>query len=280
LIIRKLYYLIPPELRFITRRLYYLPTDLLSKLLKKRDDLTPPKGLVFVGPGDFKEIGTDLVQQIHTVCEIRPDDKILDVGCGIGRIAVPLTRILSEDGEYQGFDIVKRGIDWCNKNIHKKYPNFYFTHIDLKNDLYNLTTKNAAKDYTFPYQDKYFDLIILTSVFTHMMPDDIDNYLKEIHRVLKDNGTCFITFFLLNKEIKVSIKKRNYFHFPHIYTHYRLLDKNVKEANIAYEEDYLMNTLFPKNHLRVNQIRYGWWSGKDRNKCMGYQDVIVLSKNL
>jgi SAM-dependent methyltransferase len=275
---RDLYYRLTPGLRFLVRRLYYLPVDIYEKLSGKRDDLTPPRGLVFVGSGDFKKSGELLLDQIKKVTFIQPQQCILDVGCGIGRLAVPLTRVLSQDGRYEGFDIVKIGINWCNKKIKSKYPNFNFIHIDLKNDLYNLKTNKEAKNFTFPYRNNEFDLVILTSVFTHMMPDDVNNYLKEILRVLKSDGKCFVTFFLLNDEIKSSIENRNYFNFPFKYDHYRLLDKNVKEANIAYEENFLITDLFKNNNLAVERIDYGWWSGRSREKSLGYQDTILLSR--
>ncbi len=42
--------------------------------------------------------------------------------------------------------------------------------------------------------------VLLTSVFTHMLPQDMDNYLSEVARVLKPDGRCLITYFLLNPE--------------------------------------------------------------------------------
>jgi len=275
---RDLYYLLSPNLRFLIRRLYYLPIDIYENLSGRRDELTPPRGLVFVGFGDFKKSGEMLLDQIEKVISLKPQDSILDVGCGIGRLAVPLSKRLSQDGRYEGFDIVKIGINWCNKNIKTKYPNFNFIHIDLKNDLYNLKTNKEAKNFIFPYKDNEFDLVILTSVFTHMMPDDVNNYLKEIFRVLKKGGKCFVTFFLLNDEIRSSIDNRNFFNFPFKYDNYRLLDRNVKEANIAYEESYLINNLLNNNKLHVENTYYGWWSGKSREKSLGYQDTMLLSK--
>jgi ubiquinone/menaquinone biosynthesis C-methylase UbiE len=276
---RQIYYLLSPRLRFLIRRLYYLPVDIYDKITGKRDDLTPPRGLVFVGSGDFRKSGELLLGQIAKMARLQPGQSVLDVGCGIGRLAVPLTRMLNENGRYEGFDIVKIGIDWCNKHIRPKFPNFNFIHIDLKNDLYNLKTDKEARNFVFPYNDSEFDLVILTSVFTHMMPEDVNNYLKEIFRVLKKGGKCFVTFFLLNDEIKASIDNRDYFNFPFRYDHYRLLDKNVKEANIAFEESYLIHNLFKNNNLDVEMIDYGWWSGKPREKCTGYQDSVLLSRN-
>lgn len=144
--------------------------------------------------------------------------------------------------------------------------------------MYNLKASAEAKDFVFPYHDNEFDLVVLTSVFTHMMPNDVNNYLDQINRVLKRDGKCFATFFLLNEHIIHSIEKRDYFDFPYIYGNYRLLDKNVKEANIAYQEDYLYSDLFPKNKLNVETIHYGWWSGiSSREESLNYQDIIVLS---
>ncbi|HMP28636.1 MAG TPA: class I SAM-dependent methyltransferase, partial [Saprospiraceae bacterium] len=101
---------------------------------------------------------------------------ILDIGCGIGRIAIPLTSYLNEEGSYNGFDIVKEGIDWCTKNINHRFSNFTFLHIPLQNELYNLSTKVKSSLLTFPYISDHFDLVIATSVFTHMMPEDVENY--------------------------------------------------------------------------------------------------------
>jgi ubiquinone/menaquinone biosynthesis C-methylase UbiE len=38
-------------------------------------------------------------------CGLRPDEKILDVGCGIGRKTLPLTQYLTKGREYEGIDI-------------------------------------------------------------------------------------------------------------------------------------------------------------------------------
>lgn len=275
--IRKLYYFLPPSFRLIIRQIYYFPLDLYEKITGKRDKLTPPRGLVFVGYGDYKKTGETLVNHIKTHCDLKHDSKVLDIGCGIGRLAVPLTKELGLKGGYEGFDIVKQGIKWCNKNIKPNFPNFNFLHIDLKNDLYNLKTSFEARNFVFPYNNNHFDVVIVTSVFTHMMPDDVANYIREIKRVLKNNGKCFATFFLLNNEIKSKIDRRGYFNFPHRFGNYSLLDKNVKEANVAFEEDYLVNELLPTYNLKAEKLFYGWWSGKPKEKSLGYQDTVIIS---
>ena len=274
---RELYYLLKPKLRRTVRRFYYYPSDFIDSILGRRDKLIPPKGKIFIGHGDFKMQGDRLLNQLISYANLQPDQRVLDVGCGIGRLAVPLTKYLNNQGSYEGFDIVKSGIKWCEKNINKSYPNFNFKHIDLKNDLYNLSTDKEAKNFTFPYKDNEFDLVFLFSVFTHMTPLDVDNYLEQINRVLKPKGICFATFFILNEKSKKLMNNYNGLKFNYDREGYVLLDKNVREANVAYKENYLKD-LITKNKLNIEQIHYGWWCGRNREECLDYQDALVFRK--
>lgn len=274
---RKLYYLLTPSLRYMIRRIYFCPIDFWNSLTGKRDKTIPPKGLIFTGSGDFKKTGEHYLSIFKEHCNLLPDHRVLDVGSGIGRIAIPLTKYLNQNGSYEGFDIVKRGIDWCEKNISIAYPNFKFTYIDLKNDLYNLKTSKSAKDFVFPYQDNSFDLVVLTSVFTHMMPEDVENYTKEIYRVLKPNGRCLVTYFILNPESKSYMKTRSGLNFKYEFDNYSLIDKDVKEANIAFEEDYLIE-IINQNYLIIEKKFHGFWSGRPKDLSFDFQDMYILSK--
>ena len=127
---RKIYYALSPQMRFVVRRICYSPIDCFDRLTGRRDKFTPPKGLIFIGSGDFRKQGDRLLNLLKQYGNITPQSHILDVGCGIGRLAVPLTHFLDKNGRYDGFDIVKNGIDWCNKHIAKDFPHFRFLHID------------------------------------------------------------------------------------------------------------------------------------------------------
>ena len=275
---RKLFYSLTPGLRYFIRRIYFFPVDFFSFISGKRSKLIPPKGLIFIGSGDFKILGDHYLNVFIEHCGLMPSDNVLDIGCGIGRIAIPLTSYLNSDGSYEGFDIVKKGIDWCSRHITKSFPNFKFLHIDLKNDLYNLKTENAASNFVFPYDDNNFDLVILTSVFTHMMPQDIENYMEEINRVLKPKGRCLVTFFILNAESKEFMASGSDFNFKISYGNYSLIDKNVKEANVGYEEKYIFN-LIERNGFSIQEILYGFWSGRPKSCSFDFQDTFILTKS-
>jgi SAM-dependent methyltransferase len=174
---------IPRKVRWALRRLYFIPVDLADMLLGDRQEMMPPKSQIFVGSiDDFVSGGTARVQQLVEVAGLTPESRVLDVGCGIGRLAIPLTRYL-RGGSYEGLDIVPWGIEWCNEHIAARYPDFRFTLADVFNKEYNPRGRVPTSDYTFPYPDDTFDLIVLVSVFTHMLPQDTQRYVREIARV-------------------------------------------------------------------------------------------------
>ena len=274
---RKLYYALSPSLRLAARRVYYFPIDLYEGITGKRGPMVPPRGNVFVGAGDFVKQGAHILEMLKGYAGLRPDSKVLDIGCGIGRLAVPLTEYLSKEGSYDGFDIVKKGIDWCREKISSRYPNFRFLHVDLKNDLYNLSTDAEAKQFVFPYPADSFDCVVLTSVFTHMMPEDVDNYLGQIALVMKEGGKCLATFFVLDDEVETRMKAgKTRFHFAYEQEGYCLMDEKVKEANIAFKKASL-DAMLAKHKLRVADYYRGSWTGDD-SRSLDFQDVLIITK--
>ena len=274
--LRQLYYLLPVSLRLLVRRLIYLPQDLLTAPVR-RAELMPPRGLMFTGSGDFREQGERFLGYFTEYGGLRPDHHVLDVGSGIGRMAVPLTRYLSPEGRYEGFDIVPAGIRWCRNNISRRYPNFTFRLADLDNDLYN-DGDIRAESFRFPYGDASFDFVFLTSVFTHLLPAEVDNYLSQISRVLRPGGRCLATFFVLNEATRHTMQAGHTgIRFPHHKGHYSLMSQQVQSANVAYEEAYLRQ-LLAKNGLRPVHWLYGRWAGRPTAESVDFQDMVVVEK--
>lgn len=214
------------------------------------------------------------LQYFQQFCNLKPGGSVLDIGSGMGRSAIPLTAYLNEKGRYEGFDVVKRGVAWCKKNITRHYPNFNFTFIPLNNDLYR-SNGNASENFRFPYPDGSFDLIIVNSVFTHMVADEVANYFKEMARVMKVGGVAYTTFFLYDEN---SISFPSDFKFPFQYGHYRLMDDKVKSANVAFRKDYLEENLIAANGFKIKHLFAGSWRGLPKEQCKEFQDLVIVEK--
>jgi SAM-dependent methyltransferase len=272
-LVRKIFYALPVNLRYTARRLLYLPQD----IFRDKNNLVPPKGKIFIGRGDFKRTGEAFFNYFKEYGLLTPQSRILDVGSGIGRMAVPFTNFLDENGVYDGFDIVEQGVEWCTKNISSKFPNFIFKWTPLKNDLYNLDTNDDASQFKFPYPDEHYDFVFLTSVFTHMLPKDVENYISEIHRVLKKDKICFASFFVLDEESEQSMFIRGSKSFKHSFGDYSVMDKNVLEANVAYKKEYIYK-LMESRGFEITHFMRGYWSGANPTGINEHQDHIIFKK--
>lgn len=259
------------------RDLFAGVADQLAVMLRLRDPLLPPKRLRFVGDSDFRATGDEFLRYFTDLGRLDRSGSVLDVGCGIGRMALPLTGYLSASGSYHGIDIVGEGIAWCQKQVTPRYPNFRFTRADVYNQFYNPAGTYRDAEYRFPFADSRFDLVTLTSVFTHMLPEGLGNYLSQISRVLRPGGRCLITYFLLNDESRSLVEAgRSSLDFRHPFGGCRVVKPDVPEWAIAYDEA-VVRALYRERGLRlVGPVRYGSWCG--RHTYMSYQDIIVAEK--
>ena len=172
---------------------------------------------------------------------------------------------------------MRRGIEWCQRAITPRYPNFRFQVADLYNRHYNPVGRFSASEYRFPFEDESFDFVVLTSVFTHLLPADRDNYISEIARVLRPGGRCFGTFFLFDDEARSSLRNggAGSLDFPFRRDGYWTNNERIPEAAVAYEEADVVER-FERNGLRIRVVRHGVWSG--RADGSGWQDVVVTAR--
>jgi SAM-dependent methyltransferase len=237
-------------------------------------DLPPHRLRGFVGDGDFTAIGEEHLRYFVEYGKLRPDQKVLDVGCGIGRMALPLTRYLSAQGAYYGFDPTAAGVNWCTEHISSRFPNFHFEVADLHNEFYNPLGKYQAENYRFPYEDNSFDFIFLTSVFTHLFSDAMRNYFTEIARVLRPSGRSFITYLLLNPQSIALIKEgKSKLNFVHKLNGCWTAYPDNPEAALAFEEAEI-RSLYQAGPIQIEEQLYGQWCGREGGYG-SFQDVII-----
>ena len=255
------------------------PLDYFSRLLNCKKDLPPLHLRRYVGPLDsFESSGAEFISHLRVLAELRPDERVLDIGCGCGQMALQLERYLDGNGSYVGVDIHRPSIRWCQKNIGSRRSNFQFAHIDVRNLAYNPGGTHRAETYQFPFDERSFDLILLKSVFTHMRPPEVSNYLREVSRLLKSNGRCLATFFLLNEEqTRLALEGANDVAFKYGEGVWRYRLEQSPESAVAYDESYVMQLLDENRFALRKPIYYGRWAG--RKDGLSYQDILLLEKN-
>lgn len=225
------------------------------------------------------------------MCELRPDERVLDIGCGPGRVAAPLTRYLTA-GSYEGFDVTSRSIRWAQRKITPRHPNFRFQVADLHNQMYNPKGTQTAETFRFPYPDDLFDVSLATSVYTHLRPYETANYLNETARVTRPGGRILNTFFLLNDESEAlidgdrsprpaaeagEIPKLDYATVDPQGWRFRATDAEVPEHLLAVGEDDVRG-MYESAGLEITRILYGHWCGRQRNEDEFGQDLVLARK--
>jgi SAM-dependent methyltransferase len=193
------------------------------------------------------------------------------VGSGSGRMAYALKDWLT--GSYEGFDVVPAAVDWCRREISARNPGFHFRLADIRSERYNPSGRFDAADYRFPYDDASFDFAFLTSVFTHLQRPAVDNYLAELARVLRPDGRCLATYFLMNDDAIEIMGGHGQFAFEQ--EGQLVVDSRVPERATAFREEDVRE-LHRRNGLPIESVHHGSWCGRER--YTSFQDITVSTR--
>ena len=143
------------------------------------------------GGRHYVDTGRATARQIIDMTGLRPDEDVLEIGCSVGRIALAMAEYL-QPGRYTGTDVDRKAIAVCLTN--PRLDGFRFEAQDVYSRVYNPAGRSRGADYVFPFPDASFDVVFLTSVFTHMLPDDVARYAREIRRMLRPGGRLLCSF--------------------------------------------------------------------------------------
>jgi SAM-dependent methyltransferase len=214
---------------------------------------------------------------------LQPDQSILDVGCGYGRLSFGLLDVIGFKGRYEGFDLLPRHIAWCTDEISSRHPNFTFRHADIANARYNPRGRVEAARFRFPFRRASFDFCALFSVFTHMYESDIGHYIEQIRRVLGRGGTCLATFFLFTEDrLDAVTSDRSSLPMRHELNRVTRFFNDADPLHaISYDLDHVAR-LWTSAGFEVADVVWGSWAGDStepaERSLNTYQDVIVLKR--
>jgi SAM-dependent methyltransferase len=145
----------------------------------------------------FQFVGRLFAEVMKNAAMLEPGTRLLDIGCGCGRVARHLLDAPLE--EYFGFDRHPGMIEWAQSNIGARDDRFRFEHVDVQSGYEEVDGQAgvvSAAAFVFPCDDGAFTSALATSVFTHMDFAGTDRYLSETARVLVPGGRVGATFFL------------------------------------------------------------------------------------
>jgi SAM-dependent methyltransferase len=260
----------PPPVGRYSFEGYEIPVDLMMK--------------TGGGPESFEIISTLHIDNIRKYVGVNPSSTVLEIGCGIGRDAIPLTKILSADlgGHYIGLDIIRESIDWCTANIQVRNPHFIFHHIDISDRLHNPGGKVAPLRSYLPVPDQFVDRVILPSVFTHMLPDELGQSLREIRRVMKPDALLYATVFIYDDEILACARRTNLTAYDLRFEHElepgcRINDLAFPTGAVAYSRGRLDAFLERAELHHARAPLRGAWSGFYEDAQDG-QDVLIVAR--
>jgi SAM-dependent methyltransferase len=155
----------------------------------------------------------------------------VDVGCGSGRLAKPLSSFLK--GSYLGIDVVDDFLSNARRLTANAAGHWRF---------------EKAKGLTIPARSETADMVCFFSVITHLLHEESYLYLEDAFRVLKPGGRTIVSF--LDFEIPA-----------HWVVFEDMVAKRRKSANMDH-----LNVFVPRNALSLWAGRIGFkveafWDG-------------------
>lgn len=195
---------------------------------------------------------------------IKENDRILDIGCGNGR----LIEILKDKKVfYIGIDNSKAML----KIARKKYPSYQFLLADAL---------------SLPFPDNSFDKIFIIAVFHHIPSKKLrKKFLKESYRVLKAKGLVFLSVWNLFKpqflafwwnSLKEKLLKGKDIEFNDLFYPFRDSSQNIITQRYVHAfTKKELETIFKKSGFKILETGF-----VDRGKTKKANFFIIAQKPL
>jgi SAM-dependent methyltransferase len=238
----------------------------------------PPQSIIFMDKDREAGIaaGKHRLQRLRSFGVRVPSGRVLDLGCGWGRMAYALADA-GFYGKYVGVDILKRQVEWLRSNFTPHDSRYRFHLIDVANDRYNPKGSATRVDLA-PLAGGPVNVALAYSVFTHLFEAQILDYLRQVHGLLVDGGAFVFTAFIMNDEARRLIAEGK---ASHTMT-FRLNDHCWHDREdplycIGYEESWLRQQCEALGYS-VDRMIPGHWCGRERAWNPDYQDYVVVRR--
>jgi SAM-dependent methyltransferase len=181
------------------------------------------------------QIGSQFWMECFAKGYLGADADIVEIGCGCGRIAMHLNPDYFS-GTYLGIDIDPEMIEYCKS--HFPAPKFAFALSPHRSSTYHgqESSSREPESFTIAHPESR-DFVFSTSLFTHLLENELAFYLKESFRALRPNGMAVMSFFCME-----SVETGKPWTFSHKAGNAFVDDERYPEAAVAYGREYMTHT--------------------------------------
>ena len=114
------------------------------------------------------------IQHIIKKLNIKPNQKVLDIGCGWGSLAIDIAK--SSNCEVTGITLSENQFEYCKKKVKE---------LSLENQV-------TFKLIDYRELNEKFDRIVSVGMFEHVGRKFYKNFFKKIEKLLNNNGVSLI----------------------------------------------------------------------------------------
>lgn len=115
---------------------------------------------------------------ILKIINIGAEERVLDVGCGLGKQAIEYAKIVGKDGIVIGFDISEDMLEEAKKKADEEKVTIQFIKYDANKVPFDF------------FDDNYFNIISCSFAIYYL--EDISKFLLEMKRILMSMGRLFV----------------------------------------------------------------------------------------
>jgi ubiquinone/menaquinone biosynthesis C-methylase UbiE len=133
-----------------------------------------------LGNGLLGRRGNRLRKMLADDLGLRSGDRVLDVGCGPGRLALVFAERVAPTGSVAGIDAAAEMINRASRRARKRGL---------------AATFQVAFAQNLPFPNATFDAVACTLALHHVAEDDQRTAVEEMYRVLKPTGRLLIAEF-------------------------------------------------------------------------------------
>lgn len=269
--------LLPPALRRAASGAYLDLKGLPNRIREPSRWREPWQAVHNVGGGDFERAGQENLGFLIAHAGLTPAMRVLDIGCGTGRMAAPLLDYLDPGAGYVGFDVSRTAVAACRRRFGRQRSDFRFVHVDVRNHEYRASGAIEETALAFPAANGEIDVAMATSVFSHMRLESIRHYLDQTYRVLKPGGRFMFTAFALTPERVTAIGAgQAALAFQPWEDGAMVVDPRSPERAIAHPLETLESAVREAGFALPRGVTFGGWLPP--RQYAGGQDLFVAVK--